>query len=424
MIPFLVTLRVSVLGGCDMKYAKFLKGLLTNKARLEEACKIIMNERCSAVLLNKLPSKEKDPGSFTIPCDIGQLHINNALAYLGASISLMPYTMYKKLGLGEPKATRMSLELADRSIQYPRGIIENTINEEAQELLANEEPDSFLSRGLEKAIDQSDLECCESASSNEKNGPDSENSIRRIDSANTPYPVTQETTNVDDVKSEHLYSASANEIDEKKPELKFFPQHSEYAYLHGDKSFPIIISFELSKKEKISLLQVLERQKGAIAWKMLDIKGISLSYCTHKILMEDDYKLVIQPQRRLNPKVQDVVKNEIVKLLDSRLIYPISDSSWFLDGGCAEFDGKGDAVALTRWIEKIESVFNNSGCTVNQRVRYAACCFMNKALTWCNTQVQARGREAAIGMSWNDFRTLLVEEFCPSNEIEKLKNEF
>ncbi|GKF01708.1 reverse transcriptase domain-containing protein, partial [Tanacetum coccineum] len=72
-----------------------------------------MNERCSAVLLNKLLSKEKDPGSFTIPCGIGQLHIGNALANLGASISLMPYTMYKKLGLGEPKATRMSLELAD-----------------------------------------------------------------------------------------------------------------------------------------------------------------------------------------------------------------------------------------------------------------------------------------------------------------------
>ncbi|GKB98976.1 putative nucleotidyltransferase, ribonuclease H [Tanacetum coccineum] len=76
------------------------------------------------------------------------------------------------------------------------------------------------------------------------------------------------------------------------------------------------------------LLQVLEKRKGAIAWKMLDIKGISPSYCTHKILMEDDYKLVIQPQRRLNPKVQDVVTNEIVKLLDSGMIYPISDSSW------------------------------------------------------------------------------------------------
>ncbi|GKD62803.1 putative nucleotidyltransferase, ribonuclease H [Tanacetum coccineum] len=366
-----------------LKYAKFLKGLLTNKARLEEACKIIMNERCSAVLLNKLPSKEKDPGSFTIPCDIGQLHIDNALADVGASISLMPYTMYKKLGLGEPKATRMSLELADRSIQYPRGIIKNilikvdkfvlpivfvildmpedsrvtiilgrpflataramidifnkkitlrvgddevvfdvdqlikrptteddecygiddlddTINEEAQELLTNEEPNSFLSRGLEKTIDQSDLECYESTSSNEKNGSDSENSKR----------------------------PNANEIDGKKPELKNFPQYLEYTYLHGDKSFPIIISSELSEKEKISLLQVLERRKGAIGWKMSDIKGISPSYCTHKILMEDDYKPVIQPQRRLNPKVQDVIKNKIVKLLDSGLIYPISNSSW------------------------------------------------------------------------------------------------
>ncbi|GKA62907.1 DNA-directed DNA polymerase [Tanacetum coccineum] len=288
------------------KYAKFLKSLLTNKARLEEACKIIMNKRCSAVLLNKLPSKEKDLGN------------------LGASISLMSYTMCKKLGLGEPKATRMSLELADRSIQYPRGIIENvlikvdkfvlpidfvildmledsrTINEEAQELVSNEKPDSFLSTELEKLINQLDLECCKSTSSDEKNEGDSEKSIR----------------------------PSANEIDEKKPELKNFPQHLEYTYLHGDESFPIIISSELSNKEKASLLQVLERRKGVIAWKMSDIKGISSSYSTHKILIEDDYKPVIQPQRRLNPKVQDVVKNEIVKLLDSGLIYLISNSSW------------------------------------------------------------------------------------------------
>ncbi|GKE57476.1 reverse transcriptase domain-containing protein [Tanacetum coccineum] len=89
-----------------------------------------------------------------------------------------------------------------------------------------------------------------------------------------------------------------------------------------------------------------------------------------------------------------------------------------------EFDGNGGAVALTHWIKKMESVFVNSGCTANQRVRYAASCFVNKALTWCNTQVQARRREAAIGMSWNDFKALLVEELCPSNEMEKLENEF
>ncbi|GJX53124.1 reverse transcriptase domain-containing protein [Tanacetum coccineum] len=279
------------------KYAKFLKGLLTNKARLEEACKIIMNERCSAVLLNKIPSKEKDPGSFTIPCDIGQLHIDNALEDLGASISLMPYTMYKKLGLGEPKATSMSLELADRSIQYPRGIIENVlikvdkfvlpidfvILDMPEDLRTNQSKGQLLKmmnvmglmiwmtqsmkklrncwqiKGLEKSIDQSNLECYESTSSDEKNGSDSENSIRRINSINTPYPVTQGTTNGNDVKSEHLYSASANEIDEKKPELKNLPQQLEYAYLNGDKSFPIIISSELFEKEKISLLRIVHR---------------------------------------------------------------------------------------------------------------------------------------------------------------------
>ncbi|GJZ39167.1 reverse transcriptase domain-containing protein, partial [Tanacetum coccineum] len=89
-----------------------------------------------------------------------------------------------------------------------------------------------------------------------------------------------------------------------------------------------------------------------------------------------------------------------------------------------EFDGKGGAVALTRWIEKMELVFDNSGCTTNQRVRYAASCFVNKALTWWNTEIQARGREAVISMSWNDFKALLMEEFCPSNEMEKLENEF
>ncbi|GJU88449.1 reverse transcriptase domain-containing protein, partial [Tanacetum coccineum] len=146
--------------------------------------------------------------------------------------------------------------------------------------------------------------------------------IRCIDPVNTSS---------NEVKSEHLYSASANEIDEKKPELKDLPHHLEYAYLHGDKSFPIILSFKMSEKEKMLLLQVLEKHRGAIAWKMSDIKGISPSFCTHKILMKDDFKPVIQPQRRLNPKVQDVVKNEIVKLLDPRLIYIISDSSWLLD---------------------------------------------------------------------------------------------
>ncbi|GJY05588.1 DNA-directed DNA polymerase [Tanacetum coccineum] len=319
------------------KYAKFQKGLLTNKARLEQACTITMNERCSAVLLNKLPSKEKDLGSC-------QLHINNALADLGASISLMPYTMYEKLGLGEPKATRMSLEFADRpfgNYSTTRAMIDvfnkkitlrvwgdEVIFDVDQSIKRPLAEDDECYGGLEKLIYQSDLESCESFECKDVDNSDSGETIQRNDYVNTPYPVARETSEPNKVKSEHLYLASANKIDEKKPELKILPHYLEYAYMHGDKSFPIIISSELSKKEKMLLLQVLEKRKGAFAWNMSNIKGINPSYCTHKILIEDDYKPVIQPQRCLNPKVQDVVKNEIVKLLDSGLIYPISDISW------------------------------------------------------------------------------------------------
>ncbi|GKC34023.1 putative reverse transcriptase domain-containing protein [Tanacetum coccineum] len=89
-----------------------------------------------------------------------------------------------------------------------------------------------------------------------------------------------------------------------------------------------------------------------------------------------------------------------------------------------EYDGNGGAIVLTRWIEKIENVIDNSSCAENQKVRYAARSLVNKALTWWNTQVQVRGREAAMAMTWNEFTALLVKEFCPSNEMEKLDNEF
>ncbi|GKB70636.1 hypothetical protein Tco_0932048 [Tanacetum coccineum] len=93
----------------------------------------------------------------------------------------------------------------------------------------------------------------------------------------------------------------------------------------------------------------------------------------------------------------------------------------FVMCGPQDFNRTGGAVALTRWIEKMESVIDNSGCLANQRVKYAASSFIGKALTWWNTQVQARGRDAANTMAWDDFKALLTIEFCPSNEIEKLK---
>ncbi|CAL1379094.1 unnamed protein product [Linum trigynum] len=109
------------------KYAKFLKELLSKKRRLSELATVELSEECSAILQNKLPQKQKDPGSFTIPCSIGKLHVERSLADLGASINVIPYKLFKKLGLGEPNATRMSVQLVDRSIIHPRGIVEDLL---------------------------------------------------------------------------------------------------------------------------------------------------------------------------------------------------------------------------------------------------------------------------------------------------------
>ncbi|GKE95465.1 reverse transcriptase domain-containing protein [Tanacetum coccineum] len=111
-------------------------------------------------------------------------------------------------------------------------------------------------------------------------------------------------------------------------ELKDLPPHLKYAFLEGIDKLPNIISKELKYEEKATLLKVLKSHKRAIAWKISDIKGIDPHFCTHKILMEDDFKLAVQHQRRVNPKIHEVIKKEVIKLLDARLIYPIFDSSW------------------------------------------------------------------------------------------------
>ncbi|GJR66478.1 reverse transcriptase domain-containing protein [Tanacetum coccineum] len=90
----------------------------------------------------------------------------------------------------------------------------------------------------------------------------------------------------------------------------------------------VIIAKDLSDDEKTALIKVLKSRKQAIAWKLSDIKGINPEFCSHKILMEEDYELTVQHQRRVNLKIYDVIKKEVEKLLDAGLIYLISDSPW------------------------------------------------------------------------------------------------
>ncbi|GJW48227.1 reverse transcriptase domain-containing protein [Tanacetum coccineum] len=107
------------------RFAPTIKSLLMNKEKLLELAKIPLNENCSAMLLKKLPEKLRDPGKFLIPCNFPGMDVCHALADLGASINLMPLSIWKKLSLPELTPTRMTLELADRSITLPKGLTED-----------------------------------------------------------------------------------------------------------------------------------------------------------------------------------------------------------------------------------------------------------------------------------------------------------
>nr|GEY59516.1 reverse transcriptase domain-containing protein [Tanacetum cinerariifolium] len=122
-------------------------------------------------------------------------------------------------------------------------------------------------------------------------------------------------------------------------ELKALPPHLEYAFLEGDDKLHVIITKYLSVEEKTALITVLKSHKRATTWKLSDIKGINPEFYTHKILMEEDFTPAVQHQRRVNPKIHDVIKQKVIKLLDAGLIYPISDSPWVCPVHCVPKKG-------------------------------------------------------------------------------------
>nr|GFA69858.1 reverse transcriptase domain-containing protein [Tanacetum cinerariifolium] len=124
-------------------------------------------------------------------------------------------------------------------------------------------------------------------------------------------PLPNQDQNLPSFKEElKAYEAQTvkSSIDEPpEVELKDLPHHLEYAFLEGDEKLPVIIAKELRSEEKAALIKVLKFHKRAIAWKLSDIQGINPKFCTHKILMEEDYKPTVQHQRRVNPKIHDVI---------------------------------------------------------------------------------------------------------------------
>ena len=117
---------------------------------------------------------------------------------------------------------------------------------------------------------------------------------------------------------------------EQPPQLeqKSLPSHLRYAYLGESSTLPVIISVSLIAVEEEKLLRVLQDHKDDIGWSLADLKGIRPSMCMHRILLENGHKLSMEAQRRLNPTMKEVVRKEILKWLDTGVIYPISDSLW------------------------------------------------------------------------------------------------
>ncbi|GJW34376.1 reverse transcriptase domain-containing protein [Tanacetum coccineum] len=309
------------------KFASTIKSLLTNKENLFELEKTPLNEHCLAVLLKNLPEKLGDPDKFLIPCDFSGMDGCLALADLGASINFMPLSVWKKLSLSELTPTCMTLEL--------RGWIDSVYDvayeEYSQEILGfsvsgnptpSTEPIVSTSSptltpfGDRREGDTLYLEELLSVINSDPNLP-----LLPVCEINVPEKIKSSCEDPPDL------------------ELKDLPSHLEYAFLEGNDKLPIIIAKNLKDEDKAALIKVLKSHKHAIAWKISNIKGIDPQFCTHKILMKENAKPVVKNQRRVNPKIHEVIKQEVIKLLDAGLIYPISDSPWVSPVHCVPKKG-------------------------------------------------------------------------------------
>nr|GEY21387.1 reverse transcriptase domain-containing protein [Tanacetum cinerariifolium] len=349
------------------KFVPYIKSLLTNKDKLCELARTLLNEHCLAVLLKKFPEKLGDPSKFLIPCVFLRTAECLALADLGPSINLMPWSVWDKLSLPDLSPTCMTLELIYRSICHPVGVAKDVFikvgtfhfpsdfvvvdfNADPRVHLIPEryfiktrralidvfkEVDAFLALKDDPTspkVDQSYL--------------DSEGDILLLEAFlndDPSLPPPNQGKYMPEVRKElKICEAKSDKSSIDEPpevELKDLPPHLEYAFLEGDDKFPVIIAKDLSVEEKTALITNLKSHKRAIAWKLFDIKGIDPEFCTHKILMKEDFKPVVQHQRRINPKIHGVIKQEVLILLDAGLIYPISDSPWVSPVHCVPKKG-------------------------------------------------------------------------------------
>nr|GEW92565.1 reverse transcriptase domain-containing protein [Tanacetum cinerariifolium] len=386
------------------KFGPSIKSLLTNKDKLCELARTLLNEHCSVVLLKKLLEKLGDPGKFLIPCDFPRMAKCLALADLGASINLMPLSVWNKLSLPDLPPTCMTLELVDLSISRLVGVAEDvfikvgtfhfptdfvvvdfnadprvplilersflktrralidvfkgelTLRVGKEAITFNLDQTSRYSANYNEmtanCIDVIDMACEEYSqevlgfsnviacgnptpyydpivSTTSPTLTPFENSDFLLEEVDAFLALENDPTSPEELKICEAKSDKSSIDDPPEVELKDLPPHLEYIILEGDDKFPVIIAKDLSMEEKNARITVLKSHKRAIAWKLFDIKGIDPEFYTHKILMEEDFEPMVQHQRRVNPKIHDVIKqvggftiveNEKNELILTRLV--------------------------------------------------------------------------------------------------------
>ena len=311
-------------------YAKFLKDLCTVKRKLGVNKEAFMTEQSTSLIRNNLPPKYKDPGSPTISIVVGNSKLGHALVDLGASVNLLPYSVYMDLGLGELEPTNITLQLADRSVKIPRGIVKDVLVQVDKFYFPVDFVvlDSVVQKYLDNVSHDDPLKSCLVSPNWDEEVTTLESEfLHSIIEHKDVLEVNGWTPKFEPLPPNEDKTLPSEERPPKL-ELKPLPTLLKYVFLGEDDTFPVIISSSLDVTQETQLLEVLKTHRTALGWTIADIKGISPLICTHRIHLEEDVKPSRQPQRRLNPIMKEVVKKEVLKLLDVGVIYPIADSKW------------------------------------------------------------------------------------------------
>ncbi|CAN6552261.1 unnamed protein product [Malus baccata var. baccata] len=364
------------------RYAKFLKELCTTRKRISTKEVVKVGENVSAILQRKLPPKCKDPGSFTISCVIGELKHDGVIIQLADRSNAYPKGVLEDvlvqvdhlvfpadfyvlemdeldhapslpILLGRPfmKTARTKIDVYSGtlsmefdgevvnfnlsvSIKYPSEdhscFSIDIIDSLAQGYLEDLNDDT-----LEKVISRSMALTTKGADFKLPHGthelghavPPSEEILELVAALESLPKHGGKSPNFESIPistNKLLPSIVQAPILDLKP----LPSHLKYIFLGENETLPAIISSSLTEQEEEKLVQVLKEFKSALGWTLADIKGISPTTCMHHIFLEEGAKPTREAQRRLNPPMMEVVKNEIIKLLDCGVIYPISDSRW------------------------------------------------------------------------------------------------